>query len=75
MWFNLHRGLDHFISFLLNFLIPDLDFCILGALMGFRSFIESFIVKVFHEDLETISNFLMFVDPSAVFAMLSLCYA
>jgi hypothetical protein len=28
-----------------------------------RSFIESFLVKVLYEDLETIFNFFMFVDP------------
>jgi hypothetical protein len=43
--------------------------------MGFRSFVESFVAEVFHEDLETISNFLMLVDPRATFVMFSLCYA
>jgi hypothetical protein len=32
-------------------------------------------VEVFHEDLGTIFNFLMLVDPQVTFAMLSLCYA
>jgi hypothetical protein len=31
--------------------------------------------KVLHEDLETISNLLMFANPQAVFAMFLLCYA
>ncbi len=36
-------GLDHFISLLLSFLIPNLGFCILGTLVGSRSFVELFI--------------------------------
>ncbi len=44
------QGLDHFISLLLGFLILDLSFHILGALMGSRSFIELFVAKVFYED-------------------------
>jgi hypothetical protein len=57
------HGLDHFISFLLGFLTPNLNFHILGAPVGSRSFIESFVDEVFHEDLGTISSLHMLVDP------------
>jgi hypothetical protein len=54
---SLH-GLDHFISFPLSFIIPNLAFCILGALVGSTPFVESFMV----EDFRTISNLPMLVD-------------
>ncbi len=69
------HGLDHFISLPASFLIPNLGFCILGALVGSASFIESFMVGAFHEDHGRIFSFLMFVDLPTIFVMLSLCYA
>ncbi len=69
------QGLDHFISLPPNFLIPNSSFRILDTLVGFRSFVELFVVKTFHEDLGTIHSLLMFVNPGATFAMLLLCYA
>jgi len=57
------QGLDHFISLPLSFFTLDLGFCILDALMGSRSFVESFVVKVFHEYFGTIFSLLMLVDP------------
>jgi len=72
-WFP--QGLDHFISLPFGFLILDLGFRILGALVGSTSFVESFVVKVFHEDLGIIFNLSMLADLQATFAMLSLRYA
>jgi hypothetical protein len=66
--------LDHFISLPPGFLIIDLGFHILGALMGSTSFIESFVVEVLHEDLGIIFSFLMLADLQATFAMFSLRY-
>jgi hypothetical protein len=43
--------------------------------MGFRSFIESFVVKVFHEDVGMVSNLPMLINPQVTFVMFSLCYA
>jgi hypothetical protein len=43
--------------------------------VGSTSFVESFVIKVFHEDLGTIFSFLMFANLQGIFAMLSLCYA
>jgi hypothetical protein len=57
------QGLDHFISLLLDFLIPNLGFHILGTSVGSTSFVELFVTKVLHEDLRTISNLPMLVDP------------
>jgi hypothetical protein len=57
------HGLDHFISLLLGFLTPDLNFRILGASVGSRSFVELFVAKVFHEDFRTIHNLPMLVHP------------
>ncbi len=56
------KRLDHFISLPLGFLIFDLGFCILGPLMGSSSFVESFVTKVFHENLGTISSLPMFAN-------------
>jgi hypothetical protein len=69
------QKLDHFISLPSSFLILDLGLCILGALMRCRSFVESFVVKAFHEDLRMIFNIPMFTNPHATFAMFSLCFA
>ncbi len=52
------KGLDHFISLPCGFLIFNSSFCILGALMGATSFVESFVIEVFG----TISSLPMFVD-------------
>jgi hypothetical protein len=68
------QRLDHSISFLPGFLIIGLGFHILGALVGSTSFVELFVARVFHEDLETISSLLMFIDPQAVFVMFLLHY-
>jgi hypothetical protein len=43
--------------------------------MGSRSFIDSFVAKVFHEDVGMVSNLPMFANPQATFGMFSLCYA
>jgi hypothetical protein len=43
--------------------------------MGFKSFVKSIVDEIFHEDLGTIFNLPMFVDPQAVYVMLLLCYA
>jgi hypothetical protein len=69
------QGLDHSISLPSNFLTPNFGFCILGTPMGSRSFVESFVVKALHEDLEMTSNFFTFVDPQVIFATYLLCYA
>jgi hypothetical protein len=53
------QGLDHSISLPPNFLIPNLGFHILGALMGSRLFVELFVPKAFHEDFGTTFNFPM----------------
>ncbi len=42
--------------------------------MGSTSFVDSFVVKEFHEDLWMIFNFLMLTNPQSNFAMFSLCY-
>ncbi len=42
--------------------------------MGSTSFVESFVTKVLHEDLGTISSLPMFINLQMTFAMLSLCY-
>jgi hypothetical protein len=67
--------LDHFISLPLGFLIPDLGFHILVALVGFTSFIESFVIESFHEDLGTIFSFPILVNLEATFAKFLLHYA
>jgi hypothetical protein len=67
--------LDHYISLHLGFFILDLGLCILGALVGFKSFIELFVVVAFHENLGTIFSFPMFANPQVAFAMFLLCYA
>jgi hypothetical protein len=56
-------GLNHFISLLLGFLIPDSGFCILGALVGCTSFIELFMVEALHDYLGMISSLLMLTNP------------
>jgi hypothetical protein len=57
------KGLDHFISLHLGFFILNSSFCIFGASMGSTSFVESFVVKGFHEDLGTISSLFMLPNP------------
>jgi hypothetical protein len=52
-----------YISLLLGFFTPDLDFYILGAQVGSKSFIELFMVENLHEDIGTIFSFTMLVDP------------
>jgi hypothetical protein len=69
------QGLNHFISLLFGFLTLDLSFHILGALVGSISFIELFVIKVFHEDFRTIHNLPMLVFPHASFMIFLLCYA
>jgi hypothetical protein len=51
------------------FLTLDLSFRILGALMGFRSFVESFVVEALDDDLGMIYNLLMFANFQVDFAM------
>jgi len=55
-----------------TFLLPTQ---VLKALLRSKSFIELFAIKAFHEDLGTISNIPMFVNPHSAFVKLSLCYA
>jgi hypothetical protein len=43
--------------------------------LGSTSFVESLVVKAFHEDLGMISNFPMLANPQTTFVMLSICYA
>ncbi len=71
-WFS--QGLDCYISLLLDFFTPNLGFCILGTLVGSKSFVESFVVKAFHEDLGMISSLPMFTNTHVAFEMFSLCY-
>ncbi len=49
-----HEGLDHYISLLVGFLIPDSSFHIFGASIGSTSFVQSFVVEALHENLGTI---------------------
>jgi len=42
--------------------ILNLGFRMLGTLMRSKSFVELFVVEVFHKDFGTIFNFLMFTD-------------
>jgi hypothetical protein len=58
-----------------GFLTPNSGFCILSAPMGFKSFIESFMIKDLHENLGTISSLLMLATLQTTFARLSLRYA
>ncbi len=72
VWFS--QRLYHFISLPLSFLVLNLGFHILGAPMGSRSFIKSFVVKVLYEDLGTISNLPLFAYFQVTFEMfLLLC--
>jgi hypothetical protein len=59
-WF--FQRLDHFISLPPRFFILDSGLCILGTSMGSISFVESFVVKTFHEDLGMISNLPIFTN-------------
>jgi hypothetical protein len=43
--------------------------------MGSTSFVESFVIEVFHEDLGTMFSLPMLVDPHMTFVMFLLCYA
>ncbi len=72
VWFP--QGLDHFISLFLNFHIFNLGFHILGTLVGSTSFVELFVTEVLYEDLGTIFNLPVFVNPPVAFVMLLLCY-
>jgi hypothetical protein len=58
VWYPQGVGLFYIIFSL--FLTLDLSFHILGALMGFRSFVESFVIEAFHDDLGMIYNLPMF---------------
>jgi hypothetical protein len=53
------------------FLHLSLVFHILGALVGSLPFVKFFVSKVLQDDLSMIPR----VDPQAIFAMLSFCYA
>ncbi len=53
------QGLNNFISLPPSFLPPNPGFHILGTPMGFISFVELFVVKTLHEDLDTIFCFSM----------------
>jgi hypothetical protein len=63
------------ISFLPSFYTPKSGLHILGVLMDFLWFLESFISSALYEDLSMIINVLMFVDPKVVFVMFSFFYA
>jgi len=43
--------------------------------MGFNSFVESFMVEAFHEDLEMIFSLFLLVDLQGTFMTLLLCYS
>ncbi len=43
--------------------------------MGSLPFVESFLLKVFQKDLNTIISLIMLTNPQATFAMFSFCYA
>jgi Na+-transporting NADH:ubiquinone oxidoreductase subunit NqrD len=43
--------------------------------MGFKSFIESFVVEAFHEDMRMIYSLFMLANLEVIFAMFLLCYA
>jgi hypothetical protein len=62
-------------SFSPSFFTPNLGFCILGTLVGSKSFIEAIVTKVLHEDLGTIFSLLMVANLQAIFVMFLLCYA
>jgi hypothetical protein len=68
------QGLDHSISLPLGFFTLNSGFHILGAPMGSRSFVESFVAEAFREDMG-ICNLFMLVDLEATFVMFLLCYA
>ncbi len=59
-WFP--QRLDHSISLPPNFLIPNLNFHILGTLVGSKSFVELFVTKALHEDLGMISSLPMLTN-------------
>jgi hypothetical protein len=68
VWFP--QGLDQSIgSLTLEYNLP-----ILGVLVGFLPFVESFVSEVFQENFNIIVIFLMLVDPQITFVMLSFCY-
>jgi len=67
--------LDHFISLPFNFLIRNLGFRILGAVVGSASILQSSVVKELHEDLWMLFNFPMITNLQTAFTMFSLCYA
>lgn len=69
------RGLDRFKSFLPKFFTPNLGFHTLGTLVGFKPFVDLFVVEAFHEDLGVVFSFLILINPQVAFAMFLLCYA
>jgi hypothetical protein len=58
-----------------SFLIPNSCFRILGALVISTSFVESFVVEVFHEDIGMMFSLLMVANPRVAFVMFLSCYA
>jgi hypothetical protein len=60
-WFP--QGLHLFISLLLGFFTPDIGLCVLSAFMGFMLFVESFVTKALHEDVNIITNIPMLINP------------
>ncbi len=67
VWFP--QRLDHSISLLLSFLIHDLGFRILSTMVGYTSFVESFVAEELHEDLWMVFSLPMFIDPQITFTM------
>jgi hypothetical protein len=63
------QGLDHSISLLLGFFIPNSSSRIFGVEVRSTSFIESFMVEAFHEDFKMIFNLPMLANPHVVFMM------
>ncbi len=55
-------GVGPFYVISFGFFILNLDFRILGALVGSTSFVESFVAEALHEDFESIFNLRMFTD-------------
>jgi hypothetical protein len=43
--------------------------------MGSLPFVESFVLKLFQKDFNTIVSCVMLIDPQVTFATFSLCYS
>ncbi len=50
------QGLDDFVSLFPGFFTPNLSFSILGTHVRSKSFVESFMANILHEDLGMVFN-------------------